>query len=90
MTNRSLTRGTSRIIRQAISNLPEEKKNNKYSVCEEVASILVTRFIGDPDDDNFESMRQGRFNYQTQRMGLRTTREIMNKIELYVMRKHRG
>lgn len=82
-----LTRGTKRIIEQAISKLPIEKKTNEYAICEEVSNILVDKFIGEKEIDPFTNEPEGLglFNYQTKRMGLSTTTEILDKIEIYMI-----
>ena len=87
MANNTLTRGTKRIIKEAISHLPVEKKVNEYAICEEVSNILMKKFIGDIDDDNFSLTNKTYrlLEYQTTRMGLSTTCEIMEKIELYMI-----
>lgn len=87
MANNTLTRGTKRIIKEAISHLPVEKKVNEYAICEEVSNILIDRFVGDKKIDPFEcnSNRFALLDYQVKRMGLSTTSAIMEKIELYMV-----
>lgn len=89
MKQMGLTRGTKRIITQAIANLPEDKKNNKYDICEEVSNILIERFVGNIEDEKFSktSPAYNLLEYQTMRMGLSTTSEIMHKIELYMLNR---
>lgn len=84
MANNTLTRGTKRIIKEAISHLPIEKKVNEYAICEEVSNILIDRFAGDKEADLFEN-NFALLDYQVKRMGLSTTSAIMEKIELYMV-----
>ena len=82
-----LSRGLKKIIVQAIENLPEERKNNKYAICDQVADIAVRRYIGDPDAPDFETKCEnaGTFDYQTKRMGITTSKEILEKVELFML-----
>ena len=87
MTKNILTRGTKKIITEAITRLPMDRKANKYAICEEVAYLLVLKFVGDIDDEDFVEKRSTYrlLEYQSERMGLSSTFEIMNKIDLYMI-----
>lgn len=80
-----LSRGLKKIISEAISNLPEDKKTNEYAICDQVADITVRRYIGDPDAPDFETKSTGLFDYQTARMGIQTTKQILDKVELFML-----
>lgn len=80
-----LSRGLKKIINEAISNLPEDKKMNEYAICEQVAAITERRYIGDPNDPDFDTKSTGTFDYQTGRMGIQTTKQILEKVELFML-----
>lgn len=66
-----LTRGTKKIIEEAIQSVEPEKRNNRIELCARIAQILEERFSGD------------NLIYQTQRMDLQTTGKILEKIDTY-------
>lgn len=66
-----LTRGTKRLIEQAIRELEPEKRNNRIEICARIAQILEERFDGD------------NLTYQLKRMDLQTTGKILEKIDTY-------
>ena len=66
-----LTRGTRKIIEQAIENVTPEDRNNRIALCEQISLMLEERFEGD------------NLNYQLRRMDLETTGRILEKIDTY-------
>lgn len=82
---KGLTRETKKIITEAIYKLPPEKKTNCYCICEEVSNILVERYVHQYDEFDEDIISLGKLEYQTKRMGLSTTSEIIDKIELYML-----
>lgn len=66
-----LSRRTKILIRDAINDLPEEKKNNRYAICEHIAEDLCNAHAGDS------------LEYQSKRMGLGTTGQILAKIDAF-------
>lgn len=66
-----LTRGTKRLIEQAIREIEPEKRNNRIELCARIAQILEDRFEGD------------NLTYQLKRMDLQTTGKILEKIDAY-------
>lgn len=66
-----LTRGTKKIIEQAIESVEPEKRNNRIELCYRVAQILEERFEGD------------NLPYQLKRMDLETTKSILEKIDIF-------
>lgn len=85
----SVSRGLKEIIDQAIEDLPVEERNNKFSICEKVADTLERRYIGDPDSPEYSTKKAGVFDYQLKRMGVETTKKLMQRIELYMLTKVR-
>ncbi|HCL4480266.1 TPA: hypothetical protein N2D99_002354 [Clostridium botulinum] len=77
MDNLKLTRGTKELIKLAISATNAEDRNNRYKICEKIAEIVEGRYEG----LNLE--------YQLERMGLQTTLQILNKVDLYFYKYHR-
>lgn len=66
-----LTRGTKKLIEQAIQSIEPEKRNNRIELCSRIAQILEERFTGD------------NLTYQLKRMDLETTGRILEKIDTY-------
>lgn len=66
-----LTRGTKKLIEQAIESVEPEKRNNRIELCARIAQILEERFEGD------------NLTYQLKRMDLQTTGKILEKIDTY-------
>lgn len=67
-----LTRGTKKLIEQAIHSIEEtEKRNNRMELCYRITQILEERFKGD------------KLTYQLERMDLETTGKILEKIDMY-------
>lgn len=66
-----LTRGTKKIIEQAIESVDPDKRNNRIELCSRIAQILEERFEGD------------NLTYQLKRMDLQTTGKILEKIDTY-------
>jgi len=66
-----LTRGTKKIIEQAISSVEPESQNNRIVLCEKISNMLEERFEGD------------NLTYQLKRMDLETTGRILEKIDTY-------
>lgn len=81
----TVTRGLKKIIEEAINVLPEDKQNNKYEICEAVSNNLIKRYVGDPDVIDFDEANWGTYNYQTKRMGVETSGQIMQKIDTYML-----
>lgn len=81
----NVSRGLKKIIDGAISALPEDEKNNKYSICEKVAADLWNRYVVEDASGDDSELKLGTFNYQTKRMGVETTGQILQKIELYML-----
>jgi len=69
--NVKLTRGTKKIIEQAIESVDPDKRNNRIELCRRIAEMLEERFEGD------------NLTYQLRRMGLETTGSILEKIDTY-------
>lgn len=69
-----LTRGTKELIKYAIS---QTNSHNRYELCAKVAEIVEERYNG----LNLE--------YQLDRMGLSTTKQILNAIDTYFFKYHR-
>lgn len=70
-TKPKLTRGTKKLVEDAIQQLEPMNRNNSHAICAKMTDILVAKFKGDNLD------------YQTGRMGLETTGKILEKIEEY-------
>lgn len=68
MSEFKLTRGTKELIKQAIS---ETNSNNRYVLCEKIASMVEEKYNG----LNLE--------YQLERMGLQTTGKILLAIDTF-------
>ncbi|RKO61850.1 hypothetical protein [Caldibacillus debilis] len=66
-----LTRGTKKIIEEAIKSVEPEKRNNRIVLCARIAQMLEERFEGD------------NLTYQLKRMDLQTTGKILEKIDMY-------
>lgn len=66
-----LTRGTKKIIEQAIESVEPENRNNRIELCSRIAQMLEERFEGD------------NLTYQLKRMDLQTTGRILEKIDTY-------
>lgn len=66
-----LTRGTKKIIEQAIQSVDPDKRNNRIELCSRIAEMLEERFEGD------------NLTYQLKRMDLETTGRILEKIDTY-------
>ncbi|MFJ8531414.1 hypothetical protein [Bacillus sp. NPDC094106] len=66
-----LTRGTKALIKMAINEIEPDSKNNRYAICEKIAQIVEQRYEGHNLD------------YQLNRMGLETTKDILSKIDMY-------
>lgn len=66
-----LTRGTRKIIEQAIESVNPESRNNRIVLCERISQMLEERFEGD------------NLTYQLRRMDLETTGRILEKIDTY-------
>lgn len=66
-----LTRGTKKIIEQAIESIEPDKRNNRIELCSRIAEMLEERFEGD------------NLTYQLRRMDLQTTGRILEKIDTY-------
>lgn len=75
MEKKKMTRGTKKLVEDAISQLEPSKKNNTNAICEKMAAILETRFEG------------ANLDYQLKRMDLETTGRIIEKIDEY-FQKH--
>ena len=80
----TLSRGAKKLIKEAISNLPLDKKCNSYYICDEVVNLMIKKYIGDPDEDGFENKSENLLMYQAKRMGMETTLQVMEKIETYM------
>ena len=59
------------LIIQAIENCEEGEKYNRYAICEQLAEIMVKKYKGNNLD------------YQSKRMGMATTTDMLNAIDLY-------
>lgn len=70
-----LTRGTKELIKYAIS---ETNSCNRYELCAKVAEVVEDRYNG------------ANLEYQLDRMGLSTTKKILNAIDVYFFKYHRG
>lgn len=66
-----LTRGTKKIIEQAIESVEPDMRNNRIELCARVSEMLEDRFEGD------------NLSYQLKRMDLQTTGRILEKIDTY-------
>lgn len=71
----SLTRSNKKTIQEAIKELPEDEQMNVYAVTNKVAELLIDRY--GTDEGN------GTTNYQLERTKMRTTQEIMDKVQYY-------
>lgn len=69
-----LTRGTKELIKYAIA---ETQSHNRYELCAKIAEIVEEKYNG----LNLE--------YQLERMGLSTTGQILNAIDIYFFKYHR-
>lgn len=69
--NVKLTRGTKKIIEQAIESVDPEQRNNRIELCAKISEMLEDRFEGD------------NLSYQLRRMDLQTTGRILEKIDTY-------
>lgn len=69
--NVKLTRGTKKLIEQAIQSVEPEKRNNRIELCSRIAQMLEEKFKGD------------NLTYQLERMDLETTGRILEKIDIY-------
>ncbi|AFV22052.1 MULTISPECIES: hypothetical protein [Bacillus] len=71
MEQEKLTRGTKKLIQTAIDEVKPGYENNRYEICAKIAEIVEERYEG--------------FNldYQLKRMGLETTKSILEKIDMY-------
>lgn len=83
----ALSRGTKIVIEEAMNNLPQEKKVNCYCICEEISNILIKRYAHYSDEIEYDIdiMDFSMLEYQSKRMGLSTTLEIMDKIDAYMI-----
>ncbi|WCK57744.1 hypothetical protein PP175_27295 (plasmid) [Aneurinibacillus sp. Ricciae_BoGa-3] len=68
MSDFKLTRGTKELIKTAIQ---ETQSNNRYELCAKIAEMVEAKYSG----LNLE--------YQLERMGLQTTKKILNAIDTY-------
>lgn len=68
MSEVKLTRGTKELIRQSIA---ETKSSNRYVLCEHICATVEQKYSG----LNLE--------YQLERMGIKTTGEILKAIDTY-------
>jgi len=59
------------LILQAIENCAEGEKYNRYAICEQLAEIMIKKYKGNNLD------------YQSKRMGMSTTKDMLNAIDLY-------
>jgi len=78
MEKKKMTRGTKKLVEDAILILSENepsKKNNTNAICEKMVDILMARFDG------------ANLDYQLKRMDLQTTGRIIEKIDEY-FQKH--
>lgn len=75
MEKKKMTRGTKKLVEDAISQLEPSKKNNTNAICEKMVEMLVDRFDG------------ANLDYQLKRMDLETTGRIIEKIDEY-FQKH--
>ena len=66
-----LTRGTKKIVKEAVE---KTKTYDRYKLCEFIAFELESRFKYDS------------FDYQTKRMGLETTGQILNAIDTFLFK----
>lgn len=59
------------LIEQAISQLEDSRKYNRYAICEQLAEIMINKYKGNNLD------------YQSRRMGMATTKEMLQAIDVY-------
>lgn len=71
---KKMTRGTKKLIEQAIVALEPQKQNNSIAICEKMVDILFERFEGNNLD------------YQIKRMDIETTGKILDKLDDYFLR----
>lgn len=72
--NIQLSKSTINLIEQAIERT---KSQNRYVLCEEIASLLENKFQGE------------NLTYQTKRMKLDTTKKILSAIDCYLSYEQR-
>ena len=77
----SLTRGNKAIIEESIDLLPDDEKMNLYSITSKVAELLINKY-GD-DEENRST------DYQLERAGMKTSKDIMQKVQYYLQRYSR-
>lgn len=72
-----LTKGTETLINEAINRLPEEEQRNRYAICEVFCQMVEDRYTGNAMD------------YQLERMGVETTKRLLEKIDFVLETKKR-
>lgn len=77
----SLTRGNKAIIEESIDLLPDDEKMNLYSITSKVAELLIDKY---GEDENNRST-----DYQLERAGMKTSKDIMQKVQFYLQRYSR-
>lgn len=71
---KKMTRGTKKLIEEAILNLEPAKKNNSIAICEKMVDLLFERFDG------------LNLDYQIKRMDIESTGKILDKLDEYFER----
>lgn len=73
-----LTRGAKRLIKKAIEDCQAEKESpNRYDICYKVVQIAL------------EAYKNDLLDYQLERMGLDTTKKILEKIDIYFFKYYK-
>ena len=65
------------LIEQAISQLEDSRKYNRYAICEQLAEIMINKYKGNNLD------------YQSRRMGMATTKEMLQAIDVYFYKHYK-
>lgn len=73
-----LTRGAKRLIKKAVESCQSENNSsNRYDICYKIVEIA------------FEAYKNDQLDYQLERMGLDTTKKILDRIDVYFFKYHK-